>query len=80
MSAADKSDEKKKADLAPQPGATNVKQADSGDAAIVFFLGLGKFFSGIFRMKYELCHLMCDLCRFHLFVLSVLCHISFGLA
>lgn len=40
-----------KPELAPQPGAANTKQADSGDAAVMFFLGLGKFFGGVFKMK-----------------------------
>lgn len=37
-------------EMAPQPGAPAAKQADSGDAALIFILGLGKFFGGVFRM------------------------------
>lgn len=43
----------KKPELAPQPGVANPKQADSGDAAVLFFLSLGKFLKGAFEMRSE---------------------------
>lgn len=37
--------------LAPQPGSLANKEADSGDAALIFILSLGKFFASIFKMS-----------------------------
>lgn len=37
--------------LAPQPGVPASKETDSGDAALIFVLSLGKFFASVFRMR-----------------------------
>jgi hypothetical protein len=45
------SNNKDASNLAPQPGATNNKEADSVDTALMVILSFGKLFSNVFKLK-----------------------------